>query len=222
MNEFLFLATVLICIIGITILYQKLGYDGLNIWIVFSTIISFLASFKTITLYGFNINISIPFINSIYLSLFIITEKYPKKQIKKSIITSIYSLLVVIIFFMLIYLYKPGIYDNKAIYLTNFITTNYINMIIFPIILLLSEYLIIKIYKYIKSIHENTFIKNCLSITLISIIDTFIYLFLVYNFSNKTNNYQAIIIASFTFKIMCSIIYTPLMYYFENAKKVIK
>lgn len=222
MNELLFITTILICISGILIFYKLFGHDGIYLWISIATILAFLASFKTMPLYNFDINCAFPFINSIYISMFILIEKYEKKDTKKVVYVSTFVSLITIIYLLLTYLYTPSIYDNTSVYITKLIDNNIINLIAFPIILGISEYLIIIIYKKVKEIYDETFVKVCLTTIAISLIDIFIYLFIIYINKSDANNFLNIILASFAFKLMAAIIYSPTMYYIEKTKKVKK
>ena len=83
MNELLFLVTIIVCMTGIIAFYKYLGHDGLYLWIIIATIFSFIASFRTMPLCNFNVNGAFPILSSIYICIFILIEKYNKKETKK-------------------------------------------------------------------------------------------------------------------------------------------
>lgn len=221
MNELLFLVTIVLCTIGILIFYKYLGHDGLYLWIIIATMFSFIASFRTIPLCNFDVNGAFPILTSIYICIYILIEKYSKKDTKKVISVSIFTMLVTVFYFYIFSIYRPSIYDNISIYLMKLLENNFLNLILFTFMLGLCEYLVIVIYKYIKNYYNNTFVKNCLTTIVVSIIDTAIYLPIVY-IGNDSINVIYVVLATYAFKLMASILYLPFVYYMERLKKVKK
>ena len=220
MNELLFLVTI-IGMTGIFVFYKYLGHDGLYLWIIIATIFSFIASFRTMPLCNFDVNGAFPILSSIYICIFILIEKYNKKETKKVVSVTIFTMLITMFYFYISSVYRPSIYDNTSVYLTKLLENNFLNLILFTIMLGLSEYIIIIIYKYIKEYYDNPFIKNCLTTIIISIIDTAIYLPIIY-LGNNSMNVTYVVLATYTFKLMTSILYLPFIYYILTLKKVKK
>lgn len=222
MNELLFLITIIICILGIFSFYKYLGHDGLYLWIIIATIFSFIASFRTMPLYSFNVNCAFPILTSIYICIYILIEKYTKKEINKVISTTLFTSLIVVFGIYLSSIYQPSIYNNVSIYLSKLIKNNLINLFTFPIMIATSQYFTIKIYKYIKEYYNNTFVKNCLTTIAISVIDTIFYLMIINVGNTQIGNIVYIALATYAFKLMTTILYLPFMYYIERTKKVKK
>lgn len=108
MNEFLWLAMLLVNFGMITGAYRLFGRMGLFMWIPIATIIANIQVIQTIELFGLTATLG----NIVYATSFLVTdilsENYGKKQAQKAVWVGFYSLLSMTLIMKLATLFSPA------------------------------------------------------------------------------------------------------------------
>lgn len=220
MNSVIFILMLLLITFSIYFVYTLFDKEKLYLLLVFMIIISILLSFKTFKLFSLNINANIISYMAIFTIITILIDKNRKKDISKIYNITMYSLLLGIILLLISCFYLQSINGFIGINMKNLYLYNYQIFIFFPITLLLSEYILINLYKYLQKIYKNQFINSLFTcivtylvymivfsfigyITKLSVVDLFIY---------STSNYLCMIVIS--------ILNSFFLYKLVNSKKV--
>ena len=171
MEEAIILILVALSLLTIFCIYKMLDKRGLYFCIVILNLISFVLSFKITTVFKMNININIvSFIATISI-IYIFMIKYGYKEIKNLIKVTLYSNIITALLLVIMNYYIPAITETISINMQGTFEYNYKILIIFPIIMLISQLATSKLYKLIYSLQNNTLL--CIGLT--HIISSLIY-----------------------------------------------
>ena len=180
MSELIVTILLIICFLLIFGLYRYLDKIGLSLAIVILNIITFVLTFKITILFKMNINLGIvPYIvtmSIIYLSMI----KNHKKDIKELIIISLITNIITALLITIMNSYIPAITETISINMADTFEYNYKILIIYPIIMFISQYAIIKLYLFIASIQENIPIAILLTYIITGPIYTIVFYMLCY------------------------------------------
>ena len=102
MNEFILIIILFITMFTTYLLYKIYEKRGLFFAIVFQNIISFILSFKIVTILKLNINLGIVSILSVLTIMYLFMIKYGKKEINELIKISLYTNVLIAIFLTMI------------------------------------------------------------------------------------------------------------------------
>ena len=180
MNEIIILLVVLICLITTWLFYKVFEKRGLYFSTVIISLLSFIMSFKLAYVFKMNINLGIVPIVSLFTIYYIYLKKYGQKDIKDLVIINTISNVVFALLLVVMNYYIPSITETISINMQATFESNYKIMIMYPIITIISELLIIKLYSFIILVNENTFISVTLTYILTAIIYTIIFYMISY------------------------------------------
>lgn len=180
MNEIIILLVVLICQITTWLFYKVFEKRGLYFSTVIISLLSFIMSFKLAYVFKMNINLGIVPIVSLFTIYYIYLKKYGQKDIKDLVIINTISNVVFALLLVVMNYYIPSITETISINMQATFESNYKIMIMYPIITIISELLIIKLYSFIILVNENTFISVTLTYILTAIIYTIIFYMISY------------------------------------------
>lgn len=180
MGEIILIIFVLLTMLTTFCLFKMLDKRGLYFSIVLFNILGLIFSFKIAYVFKMNINLSIiPIIASLTI-LYIFMTKYGYKENKNLIKISLYTNIGASIFLAIMNFYIPAITETISINMEGTFKYNYKILIIYPIIITLSQYTVMKLYKLINEIQNNINITVILNYIITSIIYTVIYIVLIY------------------------------------------
>ena len=181
MNTIYLIIELLLCFIGIIVLYTKYKINGLYSYLIIIAIISSIMSLKTIDYYSFSLNLGlIPYI-TLFIVSNIIIQKKGTEEIKRImiilLITSTVSYIIILLSCKLVSspvnIFMSKSFDNifmdsVRIYFANIVTTLYM--------LFLNS----KIYYYLKKEKNKIWISNIFSSVIVQFMATIIFILLAY------------------------------------------
>ena len=169
-----------------------------------------------------NVNLGIiPFISVLTIN-YIYLIKYGNKNIKDLVLVSMFSNIITAILIVIMNYYLPSITETISINMEETFKTNYKIIILYPIIMTLSEYLVIKLYSFISTVTDNLFASCILTYIISAIVYTII--FLVLSYINVLELKESIFLGITTYIVglIVHIINILFIIYITKSKKVKK
>ena len=221
MSEIILIVLIILTMTITYCLYQLLDKRGLYFSLVIMNLVAFILSFKITYLFKININIGlVPLIASLSI-IYIFITKYGYKETKNLILISLYSNITAGIMLIIMNYFLPAITETISINMQGTFEYNYKILIAYPIIISLSQYTVIKLYKLITSLNSNTSICVMLTYIITGLLYTIVFYILSYIGTINISNSLFIGISSYIMGIPITIINLLLINYMTN-KKVIK
>ena len=221
MSEIILIVLIILTMTITYCLYQLLDKRGLYFSLVIMNLVAFVLSFKITYLFKININIGlVPLIASLSI-IYIFITKYGYKETKNLILISLYSNITAGILLIIMNYFLPAITETISINMQGTFEYNYKILIAYPIIISLSQYTVIKLYKLITSLNSNTSICVMLTYIITGLLYTIVFYILSYIGTINISNSLFIGISSYIMGIPITIINLLLINYITN-KKVIK
>lgn len=222
MSEIILLLLTAISISTILILYKLFDKRGLFFAISILSIISFILSFKIGYIFKMNVNLGIIPLISILAINYIYLIKYGNKNIKDLVFVSMISNIIAAILIVIMNYYLPSLTETISINMEETFKTNYKIIILYPIIMTLSEYLVIKLYSFISTVTDNLFASCILTYIISAIVYTII--FLVLSYINVLELKESIFLGITTYIVglIVHIINILFIIYITKSKKVKK
>ena len=221
MSEIILIVLIILTMTITYCLYQLLDKRGLYFSLVIMNLVAFVLSFKITYLFKINITIGlVPLIASLSI-IYIFITKYGYKETKNLILISLYSNITAGIMLIIMNDFLPAITETISINMQGTFEYNYKILIAYPIIITLSQYTVIKLYKLITSLNSNTSICVMLTYIITGLLYTIVFYILSYIGTINISNSLFIGISSYIIGIPITIINLLLINYITN-KKVIK
>lgn len=222
MSVIVLILLIIICLFTIYIFYKLFDKRGLFFANTILSILTFILSFKIGYIFKMNINLGIiPFISVLTIN-YIYLIKYDKKNINSLLLTTTITNAIMVLFLVIINYYIPAITETISINMQGTFETNYKIIILYPIIMTLSEYIVIKLYTFISNLQNNNILSLLLTYIITALIYTIIYYLLVYIniLSIKDSLYLGI--TTYIIGLVIHIINIIFIYYLTKSKKVKK
>lgn len=179
MEEIIALILVMLTLLTIFCLYKMLDKRGLYFSLVMINLIAFVLSFKISYIFKMNINIGIIPLISSFTILYIFLKKYNIKETKNLLIITLSSNIIAALLLAIMNFFIPAITETISINMKGTFEYNYKILILYPIIVLLSQLAASKLYTLLNQIQNNISI----SIALTYIITGLIYTVVLYAIS---------------------------------------
>ena len=176
MSELIFIILLIICLVTIFFLHYYLNKRGLIFASVILNMLSFILNFKITTIFKMNVNMGIVAYISLLTVLYIYIIKYGKKETKDIIIINFITSIITAIIITIMSYCIPAITETISINMEGTFEYNYKILIAYPIISLLSQYCVIKLYSFVSSLQSN----NIISLMLTNIITGVLYTIIFY------------------------------------------
>ena len=220
MNTIYLIIELVICFIGIILLYAKYKLEGLYSYLIITAIITTIMSLKTIDFYNFSLNLGlIPYI-SIFIVSNIIIQKKGTEEIKKIILilltTSTFSYIIILLSCKLesspINIFMNKSFDNifidsARLYFANIVTTLYM--------LFLNS----KLYYYLKKEKNKIIISNIFSSVIVQFLATIIFILLAYAITTPMTDIIAKMIIRYIISLIVMFLGTIVIYITNNIKE---
>lgn len=220
MNTIYLIIELVICFIGIILLYAKYKLEGLYSYLIITAIITTIMSLKTIDFYNFSLNLGlIPYI-TIFIVSNIIIQKKGTEEIKKIILilltTSTFSYIIILLSCKLesspINIFMNKSFDNifidsARIYFANIVTTLYM--------LFLNS----KLYYYLKKEKNKIIISNIFSSVIVQFLATIIFILLAYAITTPMTDIIAKMIIRYIISLIVMFLGTIVIYITNNIKE---
>ena len=215
---------ILILIIGMLSLYltnRFLNTFGIKITFITFSIISFIISFKYLTLSTFHVNASIYTYCVEFTCLSLMLEKKQTKEVQQLInINLIMNIFSAILLYMMAY-HTQAINDTIGINMSNVFLDNVRLLIVMPIATYISFKLLVYIYNKVKILYDNIFISMVSTYLAIGLVYLILTYFISYMKILSIQNIIKLLLSSYMIELIiivaCSIILT-----LYNSKKVSK
>ena len=220
MSEIIFLIITIISMITIPLAYNYLDKKGLYIMLIIMTIVSYLLSFKVLNIWGLSVNANVITTISILEIVYLLIEKETKKNHYNYLFLTIFCLIATAFAILTTSSYIPSINDTLSTNMKGLFIDNYQILIIFPLLLIITEIISPQIYLTLKKIYENNIISINLIYKMLGLLNSLIFSFIAYasdpSFLSKLN----IALATYFIGLIISILYTPIFNYLTSKKKV--
>ena len=208
--------------LGIIYCFHKFfSKQGLYYSLVLLNIISFVLTFKIAYIFKTNINIGIIPLLASFGVIYIFINKYGEKEIKDMEKISLYSNAVLAILLTIMNFCIPVITETVSINMQGTFESNYKILILYPIIVFISQYAITKLYNLILKIKNNSVLSVILTYIITSLIYTIIFYLLCYIKVLSIRDSFFIGISTYIFGLIENI-FVSIFVYFMTKKKVKK
>ena len=208
MNVVIYLCILIISMFSFYFANKLLGKLGLTITFIVMNIVSFILSFKYVTLSTINLNSNCITYVTMLISLYMILEQTSKKEAKE--ITNLNFIITTFLAVMLYLMadYTEAITETVSINMRIVFLKNKQILIVYPITTLLSNYLLIWVYEKIKKLYDNYFITTVTIYLLIGIIEGIAYTLLVYGKLKNIKINILLILSTYMIRLIITIIYS--------------
>jgi len=167
-----------------------------------------------------NINLSIfPIIASLSV-IYIFITKYGYKEIKNLLCITLYSNISIALLLAIMNEFIPAITETISINMEGTFGYNYKILISYPIIILLSQYITIKLYKLIMTLQNNILISIVLTYIITGLIYTVLFYILSYINILELRYSLFLGISSYILGIPITILNLPLIKYLSKKKVI--
>lgn len=207
-NVVIYLCILIISMFSFYFANKLLGKLGLTITFIVMNIVSFILSFKYVTLSTINLNSNCITYVTMLISLYMILEQTSKKEAKE--ITNLNFIITTFLAVMLYLMadYTEAITETVSINMRIVFLKNKQILIVYPITTLLSNYLLIWVYEKIKKLYDNYFITTVTIYLLIGIIEGIAYTLLVYGKLKNIKINILLILSTYMIRLIITIIYS--------------
>lgn len=221
MDGIILIVLILLTMLTIFCLYKMLDKRGLYFALVIMNLLAFVLSFKISYIFNMNINLGIvPLLASLSI-IYIFIIKYGYKEIKNLYRISLYSNITIGLLLIIMNYFIPAITETVSINMQGTFEYNYKILIVYPIILFLSQYTITKLFKLINSLQSNIYICVTLTYIITGLLYTIIFYALAYINILKLSNSIFLGISTYIIGIPITLINLILINYLSK-KKVLK
>ena len=222
MEEIIVLLLALLSLLAIFCLYKLLDKRGLYFAMIIFELITFVLTFKITYAFKLNINIGIiPYISTLTI-IYIFIIKYGYQEIKNLLTISIYTNVSAAIFLVIMNYFVPAITETISINMQGTFEYNYKILIIYPLIMLLSQYIIIKLYKIVSSLQAGNILAIILTYIMTAIVYTIIFYIISYIGIQKIKDSLFLGVSTYIIGLPITIINIIFINLLTKHKKVIK
>ena len=176
MNTLIIIILVIFLILSFLILTLNYNSSKIALFYFGLCLVGYLLAFRNFSLLNLSLPASIFLYPAIISLLYLLIEKSSLKDTNELIMKKDYLLFITILLLMLTSGYIPSVNDSNAINIQNTFGNNFAILIAYPLSLMISEYLLVKVYTKLKKIYNSPF----LTIIITSSLAITIYL-LIYN-----------------------------------------
>lgn len=211
MNYLISLCILIISIISLYLSKKLLGKNGLIFIFITSSVLSLILSFKYVTFSTINANANSITYVTMFTSLYLLLETVNKKEVKKlTNLNFILNIFTSIILYIMSY-HVQSLTDSISINMKNVFINNYKILIAYPIITLITNYLLIWMYKKIRNLYDVPFITTVTTYLFIGLIESIILYFSVYYKVINTKVIIKLLLSNYMIKLIITIIYSLLL-----------
>lgn len=172
MEEVITLILVLLTLLIIFCMYKMLDKRGLYFSLVLISLISFVLSFKISYIFKMNINIGIIPLIATFTIIYIFLLKYNIKETKNLIIITLCSNVAVALLLTIMNYFIPALKETISINMKGTFEYNYKILILYPIIVAISQFVTVKLFALLKELQDNIIVSIVLSYIIVGLIYT--------------------------------------------------
>ena len=152
MEEIITIVLILLTMLITFCLFKMLDKRGLYFSLVIMNLLGLVLSFKISQILTININIGIIPIIAALSIIYIFITKYGYKETKNLLLVSLYSNIAMSVLLIIMNYFIPAITETVSINMQGTFEYNYKILIVYPLIMLLGQYTVTKLYKLISSL----------------------------------------------------------------------
>lgn len=175
MEEIVTVVLSLLTLLIIFCMYKMLDKRGLYFSLVLLTLIAFVLSFKISYVLKMNINLGIIPLLATFTILYIFINKYNIKETKNLVLITLISNVIVSLLLTIMNYYIPAIEETISMSMKGTFEYNYKILILYPIIILISQIVTIKLYSLLKTLQDNLIISSILTYIITGLLYTVIF-----------------------------------------------
>ena len=180
MEEIITIVLILLTMLVTFCLFKMLDKRGLYFSLVIMNLLGLVLSFKISQILTINMNIGIiPMIATLSI-IYIFIIKYGYKETKNLLLVSLYSNIAMSVLLIIMNYFIPAITETVSINMQGTFEYNYKILIVYPLIMLLGQYTVTKLYKLISSLQRNTSICITLTYIITGLIYTIVFYLLAH------------------------------------------
>ena len=221
MEEVITIVLVLLTLLTIFCLYKMLEKRGLYFGLVMMNLIAFVLSFKISYVFKMNINLGIIPLIASFTIIYIFLTKYNPKETKNLLMISLYSNIAISLLLAVMNFFVPAITETISINMKGTFEYNYKILIMYPIIVFLSQLATTKLYGLLKELQDNISVSIALTYIITGLLYTGIYYAIVYINVLEIQYSLFLGISTYILGIAITII-NIIFIYILNKKKVLK
>lgn len=180
MEEIITIILILLTLLTIYCLYRMLDKRGLYFSLVIMDLISFVLSFKISYIFKMNINLGIIPLIASFTIIYIFLTKYNAKETKNLLLITLYSNITAALLLIIMNFFIPAITETISINMQGTFEYNYKILIVYPIIVFISQYVTSKLYNLLVQIQDNITISISLTYIITGLLYTVIFYALAY------------------------------------------
>lgn len=219
MNFIVLLLLMCICLGIIYMTHKYLSKTYFYLIAILYSIVSYLMSFKVITIFGIDFNASIIFTNALIILLYYFINKY-KDDTKKFIYTVMIGNIFCLLMILLNSLILPSIYDNATLFYKGLVFDSFPIIILYPISLFITLFLSNYCYKMLKEEEKLKDLTCIFTLIGISFINSFIFVYFSYAFIIKFDTAIMIALGHYFINTIILIIYYLFINMIIKVRKV--
>jgi len=180
MEEIILLVLIALTLLTIFCLYKMLDKRGLYFALVILNLITFVLTFKISYIFKMNINVGIiPFIATLTI-IYIFITKYGYKENKNLLKISLHSNITTSLLIAIMNYFIPAIEETISINMQGTFEYNYKILILYPFIMLISQFITIKLYELVGKIQNNISVSIILTYIITGLLYTITFYLLSY------------------------------------------
>ncbi len=221
MEEMIVISLILLSCAIIYCFHKIFNKEGLYYSIVLLNLLSFVLMFKIADFLRTNINIGIIPLLASFAVIYIFINKYGNKETKDLLIVSLYSNVAFAVLLTILNYCIPALTETISISLEATFITNYKILIIYPIMIIGSQYAIIRLYSLLTKIQQSIILTVILNYIITSLIYTIIFSLIAYINVLSFRNSMFVGISTYIFGLIENLFITAFVY-FMTKKKVKK
>ena len=220
MEEIILIVLILLALLTIFCLYKMLDKRGFYFALVILNIISFVLAFKITYVFKMNVNTSIIAIIPTLTIMYIFLAKYGHKDINNLIKITLYSNIITALLIIIMNYFVPAVTETISINIQGTFEYNYKILIAYPILMLITQKCIVKLYKLVFTIQENIILCTILTHVITSVLYTIIFCLVSYISIMKVKYSLFIGISTYIIGLPIMIINIIFINYLLKNKKV--
>ena len=147
MSEIIFLILIFLTILTTFSIYKMLDKRGYYFSLVIMNLLGLILSFKVATISKINVNLNIIPVIAVFTIIYVFITKYGYKENKNIILISLYSNISTSLLIATMNYFVPAITETISINMQGTFAYNYKILIVYPIIMAISQYIVIRLYK---------------------------------------------------------------------------
>ena len=208
MNLIFYFCILIISILSIYFSKKIWGKLGLTIVFITSNVLSLILTFKYVMISTINVNANSILYVTMFTSLYLLLETTNKEEVKK--ITNLNFLLTVysaILLYIMSY-YVQSLTDTVSINMKNIFINNSRILLVYPLTNIITNYLLIWMYKKIRKLYDIPFITTVTTYLLIGLIEGILFYFSVFYKVLDAKIIIKLLLSNYMIKLIITIVYS--------------